>query len=130
MNNSGRVRVLDPLRYSAFRRAWLAAVLDGFGTGLERLAVGWFVLDANGSVFLATLSFAARAAPNMFFGTVGGAIADRFQRPRVLMTTVAARALLILAVGSIVLAGVHSTCPLVALIALTGVTRASETPST
>ena len=31
---------------------------------------------ATGSVFLAALSFAARAASNMFFGPLGGAIAD------------------------------------------------------
>lgn len=130
MSTSSRVRILEPLRYSAFRRAWLAAILDGFGTGIERLVVGWFVLDATGSVFLAALSFAARTAPNMFFGTVGGAIADRFERPRVLMATVAARALLILVVGSIVFAGMQSAWPLVVLIALTGVARASETPST
>src|SRR5262245_51090260 len=100
-----RRSVLAPLRVAAFRRAWLAAIVDGFGTGIERLAVGWFVLDATGSVFLAALSFAARSAPSMFFGPIGGAIADRFERPRILMTTVAARSLLILAVGSLVLSG-------------------------
>lgn len=130
MSTLSRMRVLDPLRHKAFRRAWLAAALDGFGTGIERLAVGWFVLDASGSIFLAALSFAARSAPNMFFGPFGGAIADRFERPRILMTTVAARALLILAIGGIVLAGVQSAWPPVALIALTGIARASETPAT
>lgn len=130
MQTSTHRSVIEPLRFPAFRRAWLAAILDGFGTGIERLAVGWFVLDATGSVFLAALSFAARAAPNMLFGSIGGAIADRFERSRVLTASVGARAVLILAVGGIVLAGVHSAWPVVALIALTGIARANETPAT
>ncbi len=129
MTTASWVRLLEPLRQPAFRRAWLAAVLDGFGTGIERLAVGWFVLDATGSVFLTALSFAARAAPNMLLGPLGGAIADRFERPRVLMMTVAARSLLLLVVGGIVMAGMHSAWPLMGLLALTGVARASETPA-
>ena len=129
MTTSNRARVPEPLRHPAFRRAWLSGMLDGFGNGVERLAVGWFVLDATGSVFLAALSFAARSAPNMLFGPLGGAIADRFERRRVLTATTATKALLLLAAGGLVLSGLHSAWPLLGLIALTGVARASETPA-
>lgn len=126
---AARVRGLDALRYRAFRRVWLAAVCDGFGTMMERLAVGWFVLDSTGSVFLAALSFAVRSAPNMLAGAFGGAIADRFARPRVLMTTAALKALLLFTIGGIVLAGVGSAVPMLVLVVLMGVARASDTPS-
>jgi MFS family permease len=127
---SGGFRVLAPLRQPTFRRAWLAAVVDGFGTGVERLAVGWFVLDTTGSVFLAALSFAARSAPNMLFGPIGGAIADRFRRPRVMVATTTTKALLFLGAAGLVAAGVDSAWPLLALVAMTGVARTSETPAT
>ena len=74
----GRPRAWDAMGHPAFRRLCVASYLDSFGTWAERLAVGWFVLDTTGSVFLAALSFAARSAPNMFLGPLGGAVTDRF----------------------------------------------------
>ncbi|MEI6665889.1 MAG: MFS transporter, partial [Chloroflexota bacterium] len=74
------------LREPAFRWLCTANYIDAIGTWLERLAVGWFVLDTTGSVFLTALSFAARSAPNMFLGSLGGVVADRFSRTRVLST--------------------------------------------
>lgn len=80
--------------HAAFRRLCVATYLEAFGTWMERLAVGWFVLDTTGSVFLAALSFAARSAPNMLLGPFGGAVADRFPRPRVLMLSAGVKAML------------------------------------
>ena len=123
-------RALYALGFPAFRRIWLAAVLDGFGNWMERLAVGWFVLHVTGSVFLAALSFAVRSAPNIVLGPFGGAVADRFERPRVLMTTATARALLLFAIGATVLAGVTAAWPILVLVMLSGVARSSEVPAT
>ena len=39
-----------------FMRAWLGAAFFALGVWTERLAIGWFVLDETGSVFLAALS--------------------------------------------------------------------------
>jgi MFS family permease len=122
-------RALHALGYPAFRRIWLAAVLDGFASQMERLAVGWFVLNETGSVFLAALSFAVRNAPNMVLGPFGGAVADRFDRARVLRTTSTTKAILLAAVGVVVLSGVTSAWPIFVLITLSGAARVSEVPA-
>ena len=127
---AGRSAALHPLIYPAFRRVWLGTVFDGFGSWMERLAVGWFVLDATGSVFVAALSFAVRSAPNMVVGPFGGAIADRFERPRVLVATAATKAALLALAAALTLAGVTAAWPLLMLVALSSIARSSEIPAT
>lgn len=127
---AARGRALQALEYQAFRRLWAAGLLDSVGTWMERLAVGWFVLSETGSVFLAALSFAVRNAPNMIFGPFGGAIADRFDRPKILCATAWLRAALLVGIGLLVITGVHSPWPLLGLVAMSGIVRASEMPAT
>lgn len=126
---AGRLRALDVLRYPAFRRLSAASYVDAFGTGLERLAVGWFVLDTTGSVFLAALSFAARSAPNMIFGPFGGAVADRFPRPRVLAVTATAKSALMCVLAAVGFIELDSAWPTLALVALASIARTSEPPA-
>lgn len=126
---TARIRALDALRHAAFRRLCLATYVDAFGTWMERLAVGWFVLDTTGSVFLAALSFAARSAPNMFLGPFGGAVADRFSRPRVLMVTTSAKSVQMCVLAAFGFVELSSAWPVLALVAFGSVTRASEVPT-
>ena len=112
--------------YAAFRRLCIASYLDSFGTWAERLAVGWFVLDTTGSVFLAALSFAARSAPNMFLGPLGGAVADRFPRPRVLMLSTSAKSALTYVLAIFGFMQLDSAWPVLLVVAMSSVARTSE----
>lgn len=126
---STRTSAFHALRYPAFRRLCLASYLDAAGTWMERLAVGWFILDTTGSVFLAALSFAARSAPNMLLGPLGGAVADRFARPRVLMATTAMKSLLMCALALVGFRGAESATPVLLVVAAAAFARASEQPT-
>ena len=55
---------LAPFGIPSFRRLWAAGVLFSLGQVMERTAIGWFVLDATGSVFLTALAWAVRSIPN------------------------------------------------------------------
>lgn len=126
---AGGLRALDALRHPAFRRLCVASYVDAFGTWMERLAVGWFVLDTTGSVFLAALSFAARSAPNMFFGPFGGAVADRFSRPRVLVVTTSAKSALMCVLATFGFIELDSAWPILAVVAISSIARTSEPPA-
>lgn len=123
------VSALGAVRVPAFRRLCAASYTDAVGTWMERLAVGWFVLDTTGSVFLAALSFAARSAPNMVLGPFGGVVADRFPRPRVLMVTTAAKALLMCVLALFGYGGLHVAWPVLAVVAIGALARVSEQPT-
>jgi MFS family permease len=97
---------------------------------MERLVVGWYVHQQTGSVFLTAATFAARSAPSVVFGPIGGAIADRFDRRKTLMTTAGVRGALQAALAAWTLLGDGSIWPVFALVALAGVTATFEVPST
>lgn len=123
---TGQGSALAALRLPAFRRLCAASYTDAIGTWMERLAVGWFVLDTTGSVFLAALSFAARSAPNMVLGPFGGVVADRFPRTRVLTVTTATKALLMVVLATLGYQGLRSAWPVLAVVAAGSVARVSE----
>src|SRR3546814_766169 len=58
-----RQRRLRAFSYPGYGRLWSAAMLLALTQWMERLTVGWFVLDVTGSVFLTALSFAAQNIP-------------------------------------------------------------------
>ena len=81
---NGRARLFIAFQYPLFRRLFAAQLLFGFANWMNRLAVGWIVLDQTGSAFLTALSFAAQTAPGVLVAPFAGAVADRFDRRIVL----------------------------------------------
>lgn len=127
----GLRRGLDSFRFPAFRRLWVAAVLIAFANWMERLAVGWLVLEATGSVFLAAASFAARQIPTLFLGPIGGAVADRVERRRLMIFTVLGKAAAATGIGVLISLGLVSMVwPILLLVALGGAMRSFEFPCT
>jgi MFS family permease len=126
----GRVAAFRSLGYPAFRHAIVGFLLVATGNWMERLVVGWYVHHETGSIFLTAATFAARSAPSVVFGPFGGAVADRFDRRRVLVTTAGARALIYVALSAWTLAGDGSIWPVFVLIGVSGTVATFEVPST
>ena len=112
-----------------FMRAWLGAAFFALGVWIERLAIGWFVLDETGSVFLAALSLGIRSIPNLVLGPVGGAVSDRAPRGRVLMVTALVRAVAVVLMSLVVLADISTIPLLLALVFVTSSTLAFHNTS-
>ena len=90
------------LRSPAFVRVWLAGGIASVLRWLELLAIGLYVLEATGSPFLVALMTFLRMAPMFLFGIPAGALADRYDRKRLLV------------IGLVVLAGVAAILALLA----------------
>lgn len=116
--------VFASFRVPRFRRVWLGAVLFALGFWMERLAVGWFVLDVTGSVLLAALSLGIRSIPNLILGPVGGAVSDRLPRGRVLAATALVRASAVALMSLVVIVDVATVPLLLALVLVTSSTLA------
>jgi MFS family permease len=107
--------------YAGYPLFWSAAVLYTFAVSMERVVVGWYVLEQTGSPFLTALSFAVRMAPNLVLGPVSGAIADRYDRPAVLTTGALLKtAVLVFSYLVIVALGDDSVALLLGLVAMSG----------
>jgi MFS family permease len=81
---------LTPLRRSqVFRRLWIGRTFSGFGGQMTMVAVLFQVWQLTGSPLWTGAVGIARATPTVLIGLIGGSLADRLDRRRlVLITTV------------------------------------------
>ena len=93
-------RSLSPFRHRAYARFWFGAFVSNIGTWMETVGVGILVTKQTGQAGWAGMVAAAAFVPSAFAGLIGGALADRFARKRLLLTTI---------VMQTVLAGVLTT---------------------
>ncbi len=115
--------------FPSFRRLWLATLGYALSFWVERVAIGWFVFDFTGSIFLAVLAFAAQNLSNMLFGPIAGAIADRFDRARLLTLTGFAGGGVALAMAVLVVVNPGLIWLLILLTGARGVARTFEMPA-
>jgi MFS family permease len=84
---SPRRGMLSSLRHPRFRLFWTGNFLSNIGNWMQNLAQGWLVLQLTNSVFLLGLVGFASSLPTLVFSLVGGVIADRADRRRMMMIT-------------------------------------------
>lgn len=72
------------LQYRDFRVLWVASSFKAVGFMGEQVVMGWLVLGLTDSPFMVGVAMALRMAPMFFLGIVAGAIADRFDRRKLL----------------------------------------------
>jgi MFS family permease len=78
-------RTFSALRYRDFRLLWIGAFTSTTGTWMQTVAQSWLVFSLTGSAFLLGLDSFLAAAPMILFSLLGGVIADRFPRRRVMI---------------------------------------------
>jgi MFS family permease len=98
---------LRALRHPDFRLLWVGLFVSAVGTWMQIVAQALLVLRLTGgsSLALGTVSL-AQAAAFFIFAPVGGAIADRFDKRRLLIVTQTFLLILATALGALTLAGV------------------------
>lgn len=83
----GRFAALEPFRYSAYARLWSGAFVSNIGTWMEAVALGIYVQKTTGQAAWTGTVAAAAFVPIAIIGPLGGALADRFARRWLLITT-------------------------------------------
>lgn len=74
-----------PLRYGSFRTLWIASVLSAVGTFIQTVTGSWLMLDLTGSNTWVGLMVASSTLPLLFFALAAGALADMFDRTRLML---------------------------------------------
>ena len=64
---------------------WSGNFLSNVGTWMQTVALGWLVLEITDSAWLLGVQGFVTAAPTLLFTLVGGAIADRVDRRRLML---------------------------------------------
>jgi MFS family permease len=103
-----------------FRRLFLARLTSHIGSGMAPIALAFAVLDLTGSASRLGVALASRTVPMLLMLLVGGALADRLPRHRLLVTSDLVSGLAQLALGLLIIMNRAHFVVMLPLIALTG----------
>jgi predicted MFS family arabinose efflux permease len=78
-------RVFKAFHYRDFRLMFIGACISSIGTWMQNLAQAWLVLDLTRSPFYLGLDAFLAGIPVFLFSILGGVVADRVERRRVLL---------------------------------------------
>lgn len=124
-------KVLDTfraLRHRNFRLYFFGQLLSLVGSWMQSLAQGWLVWRMTGSPWLLGLLGFFQMAPVLLFGLLGGVVADRFPRRRIVLVTQSAAAIQATVLALLTLIGAITIPEIFALAALLGLINAFDMP--
>ena len=84
-------RLLGALRQRNFRYLWFAGMAASLGQRMDGVVLGWLVLELTDSAFMVGFIGSMRFL-GALLGPVTGAVADRYDRRHLLMTSLLAMA--------------------------------------
>ena len=80
-------RTFQALTYPEFRVLWCGAFVSTVGTWMQKVAQSWLVFTLTGSAFLLGFDSFLGEVPVLLFSLIGGVVADRMDRRKLLLTS-------------------------------------------
>jgi MFS family permease len=82
---TNRISPLTPFRHDTFRIIWIASLASNFGALIQAVGAAWLMTSISQSVNMVALVQASTSLPIMLFSLVSGALADNFDRRRIML---------------------------------------------
>ena len=120
---------LSALRHSRFLRYWLGSFASVGATQLQILGQGWLVYQLTGSALMLGYLGAAASIPAIAMTLFGGALADRLDKGRVLMTTSLIVASLLALLAFLDFSGTVEAWHVIAIAAVVSFTQGIDWPT-
>jgi len=123
--------VIRALRHRDFRLFWFGNFLSNIGTWMQNVAQGWLVLQLapnNPAFWLGVIGFAA-SAPMLVLALIGGVIADRVDKRRLMTWTQSSMMLFAIILWGLTYFGKINVSLIVLLAFANGVAMSLNTPS-
>lgn len=80
-------RTFESLRIRNYRLLWLGSITEHGGEWMERIGIGWLIYEITGSAVMVGLVEFIRYIPFFILPLVGGVVADRVDRKKLLGAT-------------------------------------------
>lgn len=122
-------RTLSSLAFRDFRILWLGAFASTIGTWMQKVAQSWLIFDLTGSSFFLGLDDFLGQLPILLFTVLGGVIADRHDRRRLLMGSQYVQMTTAFTLAALVWTGYVSIVHILALSVVTGLAQAFGGPA-
>src|SRR5215475_3240395 len=81
------LKTFKAFTYPDYRLLWAGAFTSSIGTWMQEGAQNWLILTMTGSAFLLGLDAFLGDAPFLLFSLLGGVLADRRDRRRILLAS-------------------------------------------
>ncbi|MGH9703785.1 MAG: MFS transporter [Candidatus Acidiferrales bacterium] len=126
---AARPSLFRALRHRNFQLFFSGQMISLIGTWMDNIAEGWLVYRLTGSaVLLGTVSFAGQI-PVFLLATLGGTMADRHNRRKIVIATQSTSMVLALTLAGLTLSGRIRVWEIVVLAALLGCVNAFDIPA-
>ena len=112
---------ISSLRYRDYRLLWVGTAVMSAGQWLQQIALSWLVFDMTGSAGLLGLINGVRFLPFLFTSLIGGVLADRMDRRRLMLWTQWYVLVATLAMGLLLLSGRAAVWHLFAFTFISGI---------
>lgn len=122
-------RTFASLRFRNYRLYVVSQIISFSGTWMQSIALAWLVLQLTGSGTALGTVMAMQFLPTLLLAPIGGMLADRFEKRRLIIGTQTMAGLLALTLGVITLTGVVELWMVYALAAGFGAVTALDNPS-
>ena len=126
---AGPPAVVRALRHRNFQLFFGGQLISLIGTWMQTVAQSWLVYRLTGSSLLLGMVGFAGQIPVFLLAPVGGMIADRHNRHRIVIGTQISAMVLALILSGLTLAGVEQVWHIMVLAALLGVVNAFDIPA-
>jgi MFS family permease len=115
------------LSYRNFRLLWITTIFSAGGNWVQQVTLSWLAYDLTGSPVQVSLVLGARTLP-MLTSPLSGALADRFDRRRLLMIDHVAMMVIAMLFAGIILAGQLETWHMYIFALVSGATWSMNNP--
>ena len=122
-------RVFKAFHYRDFRLMWFGACTSSVGTWMQKLAQSWLVLEISGSSFWLGLDAFLGEIPIFLFSLLGGVVADRVDRRRVLLGSQFVQMSCAFVLAGLILAGAVQIWHILTLSFIVGLAQAFGGPA-
>jgi MFS family permease len=122
-------RTFDSLRYYNYRLFFGGQIVSQTGSWMQRIAMGWFVLQITHSAFDVGIMAFASFLPFTLFGLFAGVLADRMDARRLVIGTQAAQLATSAVLAWVALAGIAQPWMLYAIGFANGLILVLDVPS-
>ncbi len=128
-DHPARFSSLRAFRYPAFVRIWLGAFVSNIGTWIQAVSVGVYVTETTGKAGWTGTIAALTFLPAVFLGPIGGALADRYDRRKVIVPLQVVQAASVTALAVLAAMGQLTVPAIAGLVFVSGCAGALSTPA-
>lgn len=116
------------LRHRNYRLLWIGTLFSSSGLWLQQVTLNWLAFNLTGSSFVVGLVSGARSLPLLGLGPVGGVMADRYDKKRLMLLTQVVQLVSTLFFGIVIVGGWVQLWHLFAFSLVSGVAWALNMP--